>query len=133
MAKNAHVLKPVLAVIGNVRLPDLDVTDVANALAAVAAMRSSSTVAMAHLALTRAIIRSQAKNLVLRNVSARTRSLPGQQRRPSRSMTLAQDAAAQAAGQRTFAYVMLSLCMGGADGGSAGPSVGARRRRRLRQ
>jgi hypothetical protein len=74
--------------------------------------RSSSTVAAAHLALTRAITRAQAKNLVLRNVSALTGMPPGQQGRPSRSMTLAQatavTAAAKAAGPRTHAYVMLS-------------------------
>jgi hypothetical protein len=44
VAKNKFVLEPVLAVIGSVRLRDLDVTDVDNALAAVAATRSSSTV-----------------------------------------------------------------------------------------
>ena len=116
VAKNKYVLEPLLAVIGTVRLRDLDVTDVDNALAAVAATRSSSTVAMAHLALTRAITRAQAKNLVLRNVSALTGTPPGQQGRPSRSMTLAQatalTAAARAAGPRTHAYVMLSLCTG---------------------
>jgi integrase len=102
--------------IGTVRLRDLAVTDVDEALAALAASRSSSTVAMAHLALTRAITRAQAKNLVLRNVSALTGTPPGQQGRPSRSMTLAQanalTAAAKAAGPRTHAYVMLSLCTG---------------------
>jgi integrase len=116
IAKNRYVLEPLLAVIGSIRLRDLDVTDVDNALAAVAATRSSSTVAMAHLALTRAITRAQAKNLVLRNVSALTGTPPGQQGRPSRSMTLAQatalTAAAEAAGPRTWAYVMLSLCTG---------------------
>lgn len=110
-AKNKYVLEPVLAVIGAVRLRDLDVTDVDRALAAAAATRSRSTVAMAHLALTRA----QAKNLVLRNVSALTGTPPGQQGRPSRSMTLAQATAltaARAAGPRIHAYVMLSLCTG---------------------
>ena len=71
---------------------------------------------MAHLALTRAITRAQAKNLVLRNVSALTGTPPGTEGRPSRSMTLAQatalTAAARAAGPRTYAYVMLSLCTG---------------------
>ena len=114
--KNRYVLEPVLAVIGGLRLRDLDVIDVDNALAAVAAARSSSTMAMAHLALTRAITRAQAKNLVLRNLSALTGTPPGQQGRPSRSMTLAQatavTAAAKAAGPRTHAYVMLSLCTG---------------------
>jgi integrase len=114
--KNRYVLEPVLAVIGTVRLRDLDVTGVDKALTAVAATRSTSTVAMAHLALTRAITRAQAKNLVLRNVSALTGTPPGQAGRPSRSMTLAQatalTTAAKAAGPRTHAYVMLSLCTG---------------------
>jgi integrase len=116
VAKNRYVLEPLLAVIGGVRLRDLDVTDVDNALAAVAATRSTSTVAAAHLALTRAVTRAQAKDLVLRNVSALTGTPPGQQGRPSRSMTLAQStaltAAANAAGPRTHAYVMLSLSTG---------------------
>jgi len=116
VAKNRSVLEPVLAVIGTVRLRELAVTDVDRALAAVAATRSSATVAMAHLALTRAITRAQAKNLVLQNVSALTGTPPGTQGRPSRSMTLAQasamTAAAKAAGPRTYAYVMLSLCTG---------------------
>ena len=114
--KNRFVLEPLLAMIGTVRLRDLDVTDVDKALAALAASRSTATVAMAHLALTRAITRAQAKNLVLRNVSALTGTPPGQQGRPSRSMTLAQasalTAAAKATGPRTHAYVMLSLCTG---------------------
>jgi hypothetical protein len=73
VAKNRYVLEPLLAVIGTVRLWDMDVTDVDRALAAVAATRSSSTVAMAHVALTPAITRAQAKKLVLRNVFACTR------------------------------------------------------------
>jgi hypothetical protein len=77
VAKNRFVLEPVLAVIGTVRLRDLDVSDVDRALVAVAVSRSSSTVAMAHLALTRAITRAQAKNMVLRNVSALTGTPPG--------------------------------------------------------
>jgi integrase len=116
VAKNKYVLEPLLAAIGNIRLRDLDVTDLDNALAALAAMRSSSTVAMAHLALTRAIMRAQAKNLVLRNVSALTGTPPGTEGRPSRSMTLAPatavTVAAEAAGPRIHAYVMLSLCTG---------------------
>ncbi len=116
MANNRYVLQTVLAVLGSVRLRDLDDTDVDRALAAMAATRSSATLAMAHLALTRTITRAQAKNLVLRNVSALTGTPPGQQRRPSRSMTLAQAtaliAAARAAGPRMYAYIMLSLCIG---------------------
>jgi hypothetical protein len=107
--KNRYVLEPLLTVIGTVRLRDLEVTDVDTALAAVAAVRSSATVAMAHLALTRAITRAQAENLVLRNVSALTGTPPGRPGRPSRSMTLAQatavTAAARTAGPRVRAAV----------------------------
>jgi integrase len=116
VATNRFVLEPVLAVIGNLRLRDLDVTDVDRALAAMAVSRSSATVAKAHQALTRAITRAQAKNLVLRNVSALTGTPPGTQGRASRSMSLAQAAAlaaaAQAAGPRMCAYILLSLGTG---------------------
>ena len=135
-AKNRFVLEPVLAVIGSVRLRDLDVTDVDRVLAAVAATRSSSTAAMAHLALTRAITRAQAKNLVLRNVSALTGTPPGHGGRPSRSMTLAQattlTAAARAAGPADPCVRDAVAVHGGADGGSAGAAVGARGLRRPR-
>jgi hypothetical protein len=104
VAKNKFVLEPVLAMIGSLRLRDLGVNDVDRALAATAAARSSSTVAMAHLALTRAITRAQAQDLVLWNVSALTGTPPGRQGRPSRGMTLPQataaTAAAKAAGPR---------------------------------
>ena len=83
VAKSRLVLEPVLAVIGTVRLRDLDVTNVDRALAAVAASRSSATVAMALPAITRA----QAKNQILRNVSALTGAPPGTRGRPSHSMT----------------------------------------------
>ena len=43
VARNRFVLGPLLAVIGDVRLRDLDVTDVDRALAAAAATRSTST------------------------------------------------------------------------------------------
>jgi hypothetical protein len=136
-AKSRYVLEPLLTVIGHVRLRDLDVTDVERALAAVAAARSSSTMAMAHLALTRAITRAQAKNLVPRNVSALTGTPLGQRARPSRSMTLAQattlTAAAKAAGPRTCAYVDAVAVHGRADPGSTGTALAARRLRRPRQ
>ena len=116
VAKNRFVVEPLLAVMCKVRLRDLDATDVDDALAAVAASRSSSTVAMAHLALTRAITRAQAKNLVLGTVSALTGTPTGRQGRPSCSMTLAQatavTTAAKTAGPRTCVHVMLSLCTG---------------------
>jgi hypothetical protein len=59
--KNMYVLKPVLTVIASTLLRDLDVTDVDAALTSIAATRSSSTMAMAHLALSRAITRAQAR------------------------------------------------------------------------
>jgi integrase len=114
--KNRYVLEPVLAVIGAIRLRDLEVADVDKGLAAIAVTRSTTTVGMAHLALTRAITRAQAKNLVPRNVSALTGTPRGQTGRPSRSMTLTQaaalQAAAKAAGPRIYAYIMLSLTTG---------------------
>ena len=109
VAMNRYVLERLLAVIGNVRLRDLDVADVNRGLAAVAVTRSGSMVAMTHLEITRA----QAWNLVLRNVSTLTGTPPGREGRPSRSMTLGQAkalTAAEAAGPRTHAYVMLWLC-----------------------
>jgi hypothetical protein len=116
VAKNKFGLETVLAVIGAVRLRDLDDTDVDQVLSAMVATRSSATVAMAHLALTRAITRAQAENLVLRNVAGLTGTPAGRGGRPSCSMTLAQatavTAAAQAAGPLTHVYVMLSLCTG---------------------
>jgi integrase len=114
--KNRYVLKPLLAIIGGTRLRELDVVDVDKALAVLASTRSSATVGIAHLALTRAIMRAQAKNLVMRNVSALTGTPPGQKGRPSRSMTRTEAsalmAAAQAAGPRICAYTVLSLCTG---------------------
>jgi integrase len=114
--KNKYVLKPLLAIIGTKRLRELDVVDVDRALAELALTRSSATVGIAHLALTRAITRAQAKNLVVRNVSALTGTPQGKTGRPSRSMTLAEanalTAAAQAAGPRICAYTLLSLCTG---------------------
>lgn len=114
--KNMYVLEPLLAVIGGVRLRELDVSDVDRALVAVAETRSSATVGVAHLALTRAITRAQAGNLVGRNVSALTGTPGGQAGRPSQSMTLVETqaliAAAQEAGPRICAYVVLSLATG---------------------
>ena len=116
VAKNRYVLEPVLAVIGTVRLRVRDVIGVDKARAAMAVSRSGSTVAMARLALTRALTRAQAKNLALRNVSALTGTPSGTGGLRSRSMTLAQatalTTAAQVAGLCIDAYVMLSLCTG---------------------
>ena len=90
VGKNKYMLEPLLALIGGIRLRELVVSDVDRALATVAKTRSSATVGGAHLALTRAIRRAQASDLVSRNVSALTGTPRGQAGRPSRSMTLAQ-------------------------------------------
>ena len=70
------VLEPLPAVIGSIWLRDLDVTNVDKALAAAAATPSSATVAMAHLALTWAITRAQAKDRVLRLGGPRRAATP---------------------------------------------------------
>jgi len=109
-------LDPLLAVIGGIRLRELTASDVDRALREVAKTRSSATVGVSHLALTRAIRLAEANDLVTRNVSALTGTPRGQAGRPSRSMTLAQTqallAAAQEAGPRIHAYIVLSLATG---------------------
>jgi integrase len=114
--KNRYVLDPLLAVIGGIRLRELTAADVDRALREVAKTRSSPTVGVSHLALTRAIRLAEANDLVTRNVSALTGTPRGQAGRPSRSMTLAQTqallAAAQEAGPRIHAYIVLSLATG---------------------
>lgn len=90
IAKNRYVLKPLLAIIGGIRLRDLGAVDVDHALAVLAASRSTATVGIAHWALTRSITRAQAKSLIARNVLALTGTPEGHTGRPSRSMTLAE-------------------------------------------
>lgn len=114
--KNRYVLEPLLAVIGGIRLRELTAADVDRALKEVAKTRSSATVGVSHLALTRSIRLAEANDLVTRNVSALTGTPRGQVGRPSRSMTLAQTqtllAAAQEAGPWIHAYIVLSLATG---------------------
>ncbi len=110
VAKNSCVLAPVRAAIGSIRLKELKVADVDRALAAVAKTRSSATVAMAHQALSRAITRAQAHDLVMRNVSALTATPPGQRGRPSRSVTLAQAMALTAAAKSSGRGCMPTWC-----------------------
>ena len=137
VAKNKFVLEPVLAVIGGVRLRDLDVTDVDRALAAVAATRSSATVAMAHLALTRAITRAQAHEPGAAQRVRADRDAAG----TAGETEPQHDAGAGGRGDRrrqggraADPCVCDAVAVhGGADRGSAGAAVGARRLRRPRQ
>ena len=88
--KNRDVLLAVLAVIGRKRLGELTAAEVNAALAAVAASRSTSTVAVAHNCLTRLIRYAEARDLVRRSLSALVDTPKGQPGRRSRSLTLDQ-------------------------------------------
>ena len=114
VSKNEHVLKPVIAVIGGIRLRELTVQDVDNALREISRTRASSTVGVAHNALTRLIRHAEVRDLVARNVSALAGTPQGQAGRPSRSLSLAQAVAllAAAAGTRIGAYIVLCLTTG---------------------
>jgi hypothetical protein len=99
-AKNKFVLGPVLALIGPIRLRELDVTDVDRVLTAIEATRRSTTVAMAHLALTRA----KAKSQVLWNVSGLTDTREGCRHRSIAGRI------SQFASSLTRLHVTTSLC-----------------------
>jgi hypothetical protein len=79
----------VVAKIGRAALRDLTAHDVSLALSSLARRQSSSTVAIAHNALTRAIPYAEVRNKVRRNVSALVDTPTGQTGRPSKAMTLA--------------------------------------------
>ena len=63
-------MEPILTVIGARKLRELTAANVRQALAAMAAGYSTTTVTMGHLALKRAIRHAEANNLVTRNVAA---------------------------------------------------------------
>jgi integrase len=88
--KNRHCLIPVLAAIGDKQLRGLSAGDVQRALSQMAATRASSTVSVAHSALTRAIRYAEARDLVGRNVATLVDTPKGQPGRRSRSLTLDQ-------------------------------------------
>ena len=111
------VLKPLLERIGRANLRDLTANDVWMALTALAEGRSSSTVAIAHNALNRAVKHAEARDLVRRNVSALIDTPKGQEGRPARALTLEQarallDAASDLRKHRLGAYVALCLQTG---------------------
>jgi len=108
------VLEPILAVIGTMKLRELDAAAVDRALSAMASGYSSAAVRMGHLALKRAIRFAAARDLVARNVAELSETPAGQHGRPSRSFTLDQSLALikASAGSRIGAYIALSLGTG---------------------
>jgi integrase len=112
--KNKDVLEPILAVIGTIRLRELDATAVDTALQTMAKTYSTAAVSMGHLALKRAIRYAAARDLVARNVAELCETPAGQPGRPSRSLTLQQSLALirSSAGTRIGAYIALSLGTG---------------------
>lgn len=111
---NRYILQPVVDVIGSRPLRKLTAADVRAALEAIAATRSTRTVALAHNALERAIRHAEASDLVRRNVASLVRPPRGRRGRPSRSLTVDEAAAVLEAAKsyRTNAYVVLSLTTG---------------------
>ncbi len=111
------VLKPLLERVGRANLRDLTANDVWMALNALAEGRSSSTVAIAHNALTRAIRHAEARDMVRRNVSALIDTPKGQEGRPSKALTLVQarvllETASDLREHRLGAYIVLCLQTG---------------------
>ncbi len=117
VTKYRHVLKPVLELIGRASLRELTAHDVRKALTSLGKDRSTSTVAIVHNALTRAIRHAEARDLVRRNVAALTDSPKGQQGRPSKALSLEQAQAllreaADLDRHRLGAYVSICLQTG---------------------
>jgi integrase len=112
--KNKDVLEPILAVIGPVKLRELDAAAVDRALNTMARDYSTAAMRMGHLALKRTIRFAAARDLAGRNVAELSDTPAGQQGRPSRSFTLDQAAALLKAssGTRIGAYIAVSLGTG---------------------
>jgi integrase len=111
---NRNVLKPVIAIIGDIELRKLTAHDVRRALTSLAKSHSSRTVVIAHNALTRALRHAEANRHVLHNAAALVDTPTGQQGRPSRALTAKQAAALLEAAEpaRLEAYVILCLLTG---------------------
>jgi integrase len=111
---NRDVLKPVIAIIGDIELRKLTGHDVRRALTQLAKNHSSRTVVIAHNALTRAFRHAEANRHILHNPAALVDTPKGQRGRPSRALTAEQAAVlVKATGQaRLGAYVVLSLLTG---------------------
>ena len=111
--KNLDVINPLLATIGEVRVRDLEVTDVERALKAMAATYASSSVIMGHNALDRTLDYAMARKLIGVNVSKLTPTPKGQTGRPSKAMTQEQVAGLLAASEGWLkAYIALSIGTG---------------------
>lgn len=115
--KYRYVLKPVAERIGRAPLRDLTAHDVRQALSILAKEQSSSTVAIAHNALTRAIRHAESRDLVRRNVSALIDTPKGLIGRPSHALTVEQarrlmEVAFDLEKHRLGAYVVLCLQTG---------------------
>ena len=101
--------------LGTVKLTSLTAGTVQQALANLAARRSTRTVQMAHNVLVRAIRHAERDDLVGRNVAALVKPPKGRLGgRPSKSLTLEQAVSlmATARGTRLEAYIILSLLSG---------------------
>ena len=100
--------------IGNYRLKDLRAEHVDLWLDDLAESLATKTIIQIHNLLTRAIRMAEKRELVGRNVSALCETPPGQEGRPSRSLTLDQAVAVLKAceGERFGAYVITSLLTG---------------------
>jgi integrase len=84
-------LRPEFAVIGRIKLRELNAGHVRQALVSAARTRSTATVSLIHNCLTRAIRHAEARDLVRRNVAALVDTPRGQDGgRPSKSLTLEQ-------------------------------------------
>jgi integrase len=111
------VLKPVSQQIGRAVLRDLTTHDVQKALSVLAREQSTTTVAIAHNALTRAIRHAESRDLVRRNVSVLIDTPDGQAGRPSKALTVAQAqtliaVASDLSKHRLGAYIVLCLQTG---------------------
>ena len=112
--KNKDVLEAILAVIGTVKLRELDAAAVGRALNNMARGYSTAAVRMGHLALNGSIRFAAACDLVGRNLAELSDIPAGQEGRPSRSFTFDQSAALIKASSwtRTGAYIAVSLGTG---------------------
>jgi site-specific recombinase XerD len=115
--KYRYVLKPVVEQIGRAVLRDLTAHDVRQVLAGLAKEQSSSTVTIAHNALTRAIRHAESRDLVRRNVAALIDTPKGQVGRPSQALSVEQarkliEVANDLEKHRLGAYVALCLQTG---------------------
>jgi integrase len=105
------LVTPLADLIGAVKLGELTVADVRQALAKLAKTRATRTVQDAHNSLVRAIRYSEARDLVGRNVGALIRPPKGQEGRPSKALTLTQAHALIEAAESSRLHACIVLCL----------------------